>query len=236
MFDFEITFETTEDEDTDLAISVAVANAVREKWVEIASSELHATRQAYLESISPVRVEGERAAIELRADSEEGWLANAIEHGAPSWDMKQDFTPTGVTEDGALYARVKFTYGGERGNPKKGLRALGRPYGRTGEAEADRVGRRVRRELGKAGGGPLKPGQVGLPSMKPTHKTDIYAGLTRSPGQIGVASLYRTLSENSDPDSWIHPGFEPHDFLERAVQETDVDTIAAAIRSGLTKE
>jgi len=29
---------------------------------------------------------------------------------------------------------------------------------------------------------------------------------------------FRMVSKNSDPNSWIHPGFRRHDIMERAVE------------------
>jgi len=37
---------------------------------------------------------------------------------------------------------------------------------------------------------------------------------TRKPGYVS----FRMVSKNSDPNSWIHPGFRRHDIMERAVE------------------
>ena len=46
------------------------------------------------------------------------------------------------------------------------------------------------------------------------HKSNFYEGMKRhvGPDQKSHFSTMRRVSDNSDPDSWIHPGYEPHNI------------------------
>jgi hypothetical protein len=57
-----------------------------------------------------------------------------------------------------------------------------------------------------------------------THKNAIYEGLRKSLDSIGNVSYesFRRVSENSDPNSWEHPGIEEKDLAGRALSEFDL--------------
>lgn len=62
------------------------------------------------------------------------------------------------------------------------------------------------------------------------HKNSIYEGMTKRTAQYGKTTqntygTFRRAGKNSDPLSWIHRGIDARHFAERAVEDTDVDTI-----------
>lgn len=62
------------------------------------------------------------------------------------------------------------------------------------------------------------------------HKNSIYDGLGKRTGVYANSTqntygTFRRVGENSDPLSWIHRGIQAHNLSEKAVQDTDVETI-----------
>lgn len=64
-----------------------------------------------------------------------------------------------------------------------------------------------------------------------THKFNIYEGLHREEVGSGEKEKrgqymnFRRISDRSDNDAWIHPGFEAHKFMEKAIERIDIGNI-----------
>ncbi len=60
------------------------------------------------------------------------------------------------------------------------------------------------------------------------HKNPIHEGLHRRDIPSTMAEkrggyfTFRRVSEKSDPESWYHPGFEPHHFMEKAYDQANL--------------
>ena len=71
------------------------------------------------------------------------------------------------------------------------------------------------------------------------HKSSKFEGAVRIKDAVTGQNRYmsfRRVSDNSDPASWIHPGFEPHKFAEAALDKTDIPkTIGVAVDKFLAK-
>jgi hypothetical protein len=66
------------------AILDSVAKSARAKWVRLAQTELHSSRQTYIQGIQQVESSpGERVITLL------GWLANAVEGGLSGFDLRE---------------------------------------------------------------------------------------------------------------------------------------------------
>lgn len=70
---------------------------------------------------------------------------------------------------------------------------------------------------------------VNIPEYK--HKSSIYEGMQKNTAAYGKTTQntyisFRRVSENSDPLSWIHKGVSAYDFLNKAVNNTDISTIS----------
>jgi len=164
--------------------------------------------------------------------------ARLIEIGQPEHDMKQDL-PTARkarrSKAGALYLIIPFRHGSNGdGKGTRGLNAMPKEiYTLAARMAFSRVTSMGAR---KSATGHIVPQAryrwgdrlpSGLaPIMKPHHKGDIYAGMVRfrdaaTTGQSRAASYitFRTMSQRSDPRSWIRPA-QPGLFpLETAMQE-----------------
>lgn len=70
---------------------------------------------------------------------------------------------------------------------------------------------------------------ISIPEYK--HKHSIYEGLQKTTAAYGKVTQntymsFRRVSENSDPDSWIHKGVSAYNFLQKAISATDVGTVS----------
>jgi hypothetical protein len=60
-----------------------------------------------------------------------------------------------------------------------------------------------------------------------THKGSIYEGITKNQDAVTGQNTYnsfRRVSENSDPDSWIHKGIEQYNLVSKALQNFNQET------------
>jgi hypothetical protein len=216
-----------------------VSESARLKWLRIATSELRTSRQSYADGIQPVEAEPGRRTLTLL-----GWLANAIEGGLEPFDLRSTLLGPGArnrrplmrqTEGGqpvqvGWYANVPFRHGtpgttGLAGTP------MGQPYGPRGglsralsgglsERDAAKLGKAVYAEAKRRRGRALSEAHGG-PKLAPHHTTGIYTGMRRVEGRPpqggGAHRQYFTFRRIStaNPTGWIHPGIEPHRFLDQ---------------------
>jgi hypothetical protein len=64
---------------------------------------------------------------------------------------------------------------------------------------------------------------------KYVHKSPIYQGLTKTTDTVTNQNSYHTfrrISEKSNPNAFIHPGFQAHDFMGKTLQNFQIDKIA----------
>lgn len=213
-----------------------VAEAARLKWIRLATTELRTSRQTYADGIQPIESEPGVRTITLL-----GWLANAIESGLDPFDLRETLLGpharnrrpirSGKVQTG-WYANVPIRHGtpgttGLAGTP------MGEPYGPRGALSravsgglsseaAAALGKAVYAEARRRRGKPLSEAHGG-PLLAPHHKTGIYTGMRRvtGSGPGGGAHrqyfTFRRISTNN-PTGWIHPGIEPHNFVDRVGQ------------------
>jgi len=108
------------------------AAGARAQWIRVARQRLGSSRHDYIRGIQEVEREEGARVISLV-----GWLANAIEQGLPSFDMRTTLLSgksrlTKVGKDGKRYGHVPFRHGtpasgGGGGTP------MGRAYGPVGD-------------------------------------------------------------------------------------------------------
>ena len=77
-----------------------------------------------------------------------------------------------------------------------------------------------------------------LPNYAPyEHKTFDFQGLQHNtkPNHGGY-TMFRRVSDKSDPNSWIHPGFEAHNYLEKTVEEMITSGGVTSVLDQITSE
>jgi len=171
-----------------------------------------------------------------------GWLPNALENGWAGGDMKPGLLGgrnAKVSKKGFRYNIVPFRHQtpGTSGRAGRPMGSTHRAHGMSGR-DAKRLGRAIHAHAknlsattshprtGTAWGKRLSAGLA--PKLTShtgyRHKTDIFAGMVRQQKTYAAAtqntySTFRVVSENSDPDSWHHPGIVRHDFFGRAAKK-----------------
>lgn len=207
------------------------------KWENLVDSGLKGLRTVYKKAMYVDKKSASEVIFGLR-EGENG-LAIALEEGRAAWDEKPLFeqsprkhrkamgdgwyltvpfrhaTPGAVAESGVFQSVLpKEIYNVARSNG-------GRPVSMTQLPEQyRRVGSRA--EISTTVGV--------IPAY--THKTPKYLGLVRvnvsstNKENRGGYMTFRRVSDRSDPHSWIHPGFDARKFMDKALDQADIYTVA----------
>ena len=217
----------------------STAQAARQEWIRIARQRLRSTARGYISSIGPVEINRNVATIRLRANTPEGKLANALEDGASPYDLKRGLLRSSKvkrTKDGKPYIHVPFQLktpgGGARGSePSVMPRSIYRLASQMG------IGQQMKL--------PKKYEDYGIKTRLSadiqkwghyTWKASPYQGIVKTPSGGGKSTYhtFRTVSKNSDSNSWIHPGFRARKCIEAAAQS--IDKIYAEVVDTLSKK
>ena len=141
-----------------------------------------------------------------------GKWPNMLESGFPAYDMKRGFKSGSRVKrkkDGGWYQTIPFRHR----TPKTSGSAVG------GQAMPDDIYAQARRLRGKLPNGKtdrLKGTEQAYPARTSwtgyQHKSGIYEGMVKNKKMYenSVQSSYftfRRVSDKSDPNSWMHPGF-----------------------------
>lgn len=206
------------------------------KWENLVNKELKKTRKLYKQAMYVDRVSATEVVFGLQPGQD--GLALALEEGKAPFDEKPGFanSPKKKTSlSGGWYLTIPFRYATpdavaestifQNALPKEIYDIAksngGQPVKKSQlPAQYAQLGRR--KEIQTANGV--------IPEY--THKSPQYQGLVR----IDVSSTdkenrggyftFRRVSNNSDPLSWIHPGFEPRKFMDRALDDAQVFEVA----------
>jgi hypothetical protein len=221
-----------------------VALAVHTNWREEANSKLHGTRAMYLRGLQMPVIAGKTATVALI-----GTVPNMLESGATAFDMKVGFKMSGkvtMKKDGkGWYITIPFRFA---------------TSGAVGESEA--FSGKMPQSVNDIAQGLKGKQQIKEPQLPKnlqgvrgvrkevkgerkvygayTHKSNIYSGITKKVAAYGQTTQskymsFRRVSDLSDPDAFIHPGFTARDFATKAVDKTNVqDVMALSTESFLT--
>lgn len=206
---------------------------------EKAADELGQTRQGYQNSIYIEKIDDFNYVVGLV-----GWLPNAIEQGVNAFDQKEWFEKSSKVKknkEGDWYLTIPFRHGAEE--------TLGESTVFTGSmpSEVYKQAKTLKpRESLKARNLP-----VGLiePKAKPRigkskifeeyqRKHSIYEGIQRKEDDKGrgIYTSFRRVGENSDPASWIHPGFEAKNLAEKAFETMDIEATVDLLAENLIEQ
>lgn len=202
------------------------------KVENLANSELHSTRNDYINGINVIDVSNHTKAVELK-----GWMPNALEKGLSAFDEKEGFKKSSnkkIKKGGGWYLTIPFRFA---------------TPGSIGESSVftnkmpEQVYQAIQDKIKKGDDTPLKlseiPKQYEIPKVRPKvvgfndkvydeykNKGPIYEGIkkTKKDNHIQYAS-FRRVSDLSDTNSWIHTGISKHDFFGRAITQVEFDKI-----------
>lgn len=218
-----------------------VASEFANEWEKEAMNKLKSARSSYVRSIVVVDPGFQKGAVELVGD-----LPNMIEQGIDPFDMKPDLLSgpkSKMSLNGGRYNTVPFTHG----NPE----ALEENFNTVLPEEVYKVVKEKPLDR-KGSGGLVSEGlsseeipekyrqpeskMVKIPNSERfkayTHKNSIYEGARKQQSNITGQNKYvsfRRVSENSDPLSWIHPGFQAKKLAESALENLNVSYILGKV-------
>lgn len=211
----------------DLKKAVAnLAAITHAKVVEEANTELHTSRQDYMDALGFEEIVDGVWVISV--DESAMWIEEGIEANK---DMKPDLLAKNakVSKAGHKYKVIPFDYGkGPTQNSpstqmvvnaiKSNLKKEGVPFKKI-EKNADgspKVGKLHEFNFGNPGGRMGGPGKGNTPVM---NGLSIYQTMTKTGNVRRDILTFRTVS--SGPGSqgkWHHPGLEPKKFLDKALE------------------
>lgn len=207
------------------------ADSARCEWIKAAKNRLRTTAKVYIDAIQPPIIKGRTATIKLK-----GWLPNALEEGHPPFDMKKGLLKgphAKKDKKGRPYNIVPIpvkSFGSIGGTPPVMPRPIYRMASQLKFGENLTLPRRYQNYAIRTRFSPdirkwdhytwkSSPFQnvtrIAKFSGDPMSRYIATGGprATRRPGYVS----FRMVSRNSDPNSWIHPGFRRHDIMETAV-------------------
>jgi len=206
-------------------------------WEIQAQQKLKSSRDQYLRSIVVKELSPSSFAVDLV-----GQIPNMIESGAPSYDMKEGLLKgknSKVGKDGKRFNIVPFTFGTPGALSENftsilpqevyeailekpqdvpiigGVSTQGLTLNEIPEKYREKQSRMVQHPVSKAW-------------KHYEHKSSIYEGVVRQKSNVTRQNSYvsfRRVSENSDPFSWIHPGFVAMNLSDLALNELNIPFI-----------
>lgn len=200
-----------------------------DKWENQIVDNLHSTRNEYRKGIFQEETGDDSVVIGLTP--RQSRLSMMIEDGSSQFDEKMGFSKSDkkkLGKNGQWYITVPFRYATSE--------ALGESMSFSSKLPSPI------QQMVKSQETPLNLSEIksGAPEYADIgknvtsgyqHKFNIYEGLHRveigsgSTEKRGAYMNFRRVSENSDPASWIHPGFEAKHLMEAAVDNMDISTL-----------
>lgn len=206
------------------------------KWENLVNRGLKKTRKLYKRAMYVDRISATEVVFGLQPGQD--GLALAIEEGKGPFDEKSGFQASPkkkITLSGGWYLTIPFRYATSGAVAESTIFQDVLPKEIYDIAKGN-AGRQIKRsqlpqqyaQLGRRK--EIKTSNGVIPEY--IHKTPQYQGLVR----IDVSSTdrekrggyftFRRVSNNSDILSWIHPGFEPRKFMDKALDEVQVFEVA----------
>lgn len=216
------------------SVRSGIVMEIHRNWVAEANSQLNTTRQNYINGLQLFRESENTSGIKLV-----GGFNNMIENGVDAFDMKDGFgrsIKARFTKSGSWYMHIPFRWG--------------TPSAAGSSIITNIMPSHIYNIMkSKSNGGVLKESEVDVkftqklkrPSVESkilnktfdeyVHKTSLYSGIVRSmktfPSghQSSTYNSFRTVSQHSDPNSWIHRGIKQYNLAQTAIDSTEVDVL-----------
>ena len=214
-----------------------VSGEYTRNWEKNIDDSLHSTRQSYKNAIYVEQPDDYSLILGMSPQKDK--LGLMLEEGATSFDIKAGLEKSAkkhMKKDGGWYITIPFRWATAEAIGESSIFANKMPAAIY--------------QLVKTSSRPLSVGELpkGFDIIKTNsvgyeHKSSIYAGI----GKTDISSTtkekrggywsFRRVSDNSDPNSWIHPGFPPLKLMEKTLNELQFDAIVdRAIDDFLSKK
>lgn len=209
----------------DFSIKEITAAFARE-WEKTANEKLVTSRNEYVQSLIVIDEGYGQGAVMLR-----GWLPNAVESGLSEFDMKETLLngPNAkTTKKGTKFNTVPFSHG-TPGSLVENFNGGILPVEVYQVIKKQPVDKPLTKEQLPQQFQEVKTVNIGEPEAKNfrqyTHKASIYEGLVKSKDKVTGQNTYdtfRRVSDNSDANSWLHPGIEAHNLAEQTLSNFNI--------------
>lgn len=218
---------------TELCVN-EVEKQVYNNWVALAKRSMNSTRNGYLQGL--VRVDKGKFEKSIILT---GVFNNMLEEGFSAFDMKNGFAKSSkrkFNKKGGWYLTIPFRHGaaGTLGASSSFQNIL--PTDIHDIVKTYIAGKQLTQSNIPKPFDSIKTRKtIIIPSTGKkfdayTHKSSIYAGVSKSTAAYGSTTQntyksFRRVSEKSDPMSWIHSGITAFRLSDKAVNNTPVDII-----------
>lgn len=216
------------------------------KLEEVASQELHSTRSRYLRNIR--LIDSGKLQSTVLLDYSKDKLIKMIEEGSGPFDMKPKLLASAkvkVTSTGKKYISIPFRASTPDAEGESELFAFKMPseiYAIVKKKEVFDRG-----PLKASSSKPLTISEMdGVPAhlkvigkrkeikdssgkalfKEYEHKSTVYEGITKQTDKVTGQSTYhsfRRVSDNSDPNAFIHPGFTAKKLMDKALGRMNIE-------------
>lgn len=189
-------------------IKTETAKKLLKEITKVARAELKKTAKTFIGGLS---IEGEEIVLS-------GKFNIMLEEGFSAYDMRKTLLASNykISKDGSKYKVIKFDF---KLTPNKYVQGTFIPKKLVANLTNTMVTKKG--EIKRYGTSTSNlPGKYSEKS-KPHHKRPIMEGvykLKKFRSGITSFSSFRTISENSSPESWQHPGFEGIHSFKKAIE------------------
>jgi hypothetical protein len=205
------------------------------KWETIVDKELKSTRRAYKLGMDMKRIDNNTVVFSLEGKGE-STLAIMLENGATPFEMQKYFEKSSKIKQkqgGGWYLTIPMRLATSEAIAESSVFAgqLTKPYQDLIKKHGVLTKKNVPKEMQIKGvRSEIKTPTKTYPSYE--HKSFMFEGAKRmkTPFKQGYYMQFRRVSDLSDDNAWIHPGFQPRKFMDRALEEMQIDRVYEVAR------
>lgn len=200
-----------------------ISNRYMQLWEKGVDTGLNSTRGAYKSGMSMRYVDDFN--VEFTLDGKGvAKLGLMIEQGTSAYDLKEGFKRSDKVKTGknGWYLTIPFRHATSQALAESGAFAnkLPRPVEQISKKSARPLKLSDLPKEFQVKGKREEITQSGMIINEYQHKHSIFEGLTHSTKQHhGQYHTFRRVGEASDPLSWIHKGFDEHNFMGKALDK-----------------
>ena len=211
--------------------------AFADQWQAQAKADLKSTRSRYIQNLKVIDEGRMQGAVVL--DYTHDPLIKMIEEGHDAYDLKLAFEKSNkkhIKKDGGWYLTVPFQIGTPDVQVESGFANTmpNEVYNIAKNKPTSSVTNRSQgltaTEIGSGNGVPqnyqipkTRAAIINIPKSQAfeeyKHKTTLFQGVVKTTDSVTGQNSYtsfRRVSDKSDPNSWIHPGFTAANLAEKA--------------------
>ena len=207
-----------------------IVDEIMGRWDGLVDSSLNTTRDEYRRAMYTDRPDDRTAIIGLTARDSK--LAMMIETGAEAFDEKIGFSNSELKhmkKDGGWYLTIPFRHATSEAImgmmvPEMNVSVLDfmKSGGMMEQGNLPEPFNEIQTHEIKLNTGSLITYKHKAPIHEGMHRRDISS---TEKEKRGGYFTFRRVSDNSDPESWIHPGLQARGLMEKAIEESHLDQV-----------